>query len=300
MLIFVLILSLTACNSPQESEKAGNVKKEEIETEEKLQEKEEENKSLDKEGKTSEEETNEDEKNPEEVSKIETPKEKNQTNDQKTPENTPEKQGEGKDKETPKSKDTTKPILSGLKDKTVVQWNDPEIMDGITAKDNVDGDLTSKIVASGKVNQDVPGNYKITYTIKDKAGNSTTGSRIIKIEKYISSQQLAIERALPKGYTVKAGEDGYEVFENGSQMGWILPGGIVVFHPDNSTEMNIMQNAWYNLKAEVQSPVSKSLMKEAIAAFYAEGTGLAVTTKGIQVNMDRKGSKLVVWDNRKR
>lgn len=58
-------------------------------------------------------------------------------------------------------------------------------MNGATAKDDRDGDLTSKIETTGKVDTKKAGTYKITYTVKDSAGNVATASRtvIVKEEK---------------------------------------------------------------------------------------------------------------------
>lgn len=62
---------------------------------------------------------------------------------------------------------------------TLIQTN------GATAKDDRDGDLTSKIETTGKVDTKKAGTYKITYTVKDSAGNTATASRtvIVKEEK---------------------------------------------------------------------------------------------------------------------
>lgn len=42
---------------------------------------------------------------------------------------------------------------------------------GATAQDNVDGDITSKIVVTGSVNTAVVGTYTLRYNVKDNAGN---------------------------------------------------------------------------------------------------------------------------------
>jgi peptidoglycan/xylan/chitin deacetylase (PgdA/CDA1 family) len=51
---------------------------------------------------------------------------------------------------------------------------------GYTATDNADGDLTSKVVVdTSKVDYKAIGNYKITYTVKDKTGNEAKEEREI-------------------------------------------------------------------------------------------------------------------------
>ena len=52
---------------------------------------------------------------------------------------------------------------------------------GYKAVDNVDGDITSKVAVSGKVNVDVPGEYALTYSVADKAGNSATAKRFVQV-----------------------------------------------------------------------------------------------------------------------
>ncbi len=48
---------------------------------------------------------------------------------------------------------------------------------GATAFDNVDGNISSKIVVTGSVDSSAIGNYTITYTVTDSAGNTTTAQR---------------------------------------------------------------------------------------------------------------------------
>ncbi len=46
---------------------------------------------------------------------------------------------------------------------------------GVSATDNVDGDLTADIVVTGDtVDTAVPGTYTITYNVSDSAGNAAT------------------------------------------------------------------------------------------------------------------------------
>jgi prepilin-type N-terminal cleavage/methylation domain-containing protein len=57
---------------------------------------------------------------------------------------------------------------------------------GATATDDVDGDVTSKIVTTGTVNPNVAGSYTITYTVSDTAGNSSTLIRTVNVIDNIS------------------------------------------------------------------------------------------------------------------
>ncbi len=45
---------------------------------------------------------------------------------------------------------------------------------GVTATDNIDGDIRSSVIATGNVNSAVVGTYSVTYDVMDFAGNSAT------------------------------------------------------------------------------------------------------------------------------
>ena len=50
---------------------------------------------------------------------------------------------------------------------------------GYTAEDNCDGDLTSQVKVSGKVNPNTLGTYVLTYNVSDKNGNTATVDRTV-------------------------------------------------------------------------------------------------------------------------
>lgn len=83
------------------------------------------------------------------------------------------------------SDDHNKPILS-LKGTTPItiakgtNFEDP----GARATDDVDGDITDKIVRSGNVDISKVGEYVITYTVSDTSGNTSTVKRTIIVEEY--------------------------------------------------------------------------------------------------------------------
>jgi hypothetical protein len=52
---------------------------------------------------------------------------------------------------------------------------------GYTAKDNVDGDVTSKVVVTRNIDSSKAGIYQITYKVKDNAGWETSKTRIIVV-----------------------------------------------------------------------------------------------------------------------
>ncbi|GAB3794145.1 immunoglobulin-like domain-containing protein [Virgibacillus kimchii] len=52
---------------------------------------------------------------------------------------------------------------------------------GAAAADNVDGDLTDAIEIDGEVHTDVPGEYIVTYTVSDAAGNNAEVKRTVVV-----------------------------------------------------------------------------------------------------------------------
>ncbi|MBQ7345599.1 MAG: DUF5011 domain-containing protein, partial [Oscillospiraceae bacterium] len=58
-------------------------------------------------------------------------------------------------------------------------WSDP----GCVASDNVDGDLSDKIVISGSVDRNTAGTYVLTYEVTDSYGNKASVRRTVVVEK---------------------------------------------------------------------------------------------------------------------
>jgi hypothetical protein len=76
-----------------------------------------------------------------------------------------------------KDKDKTPPVIELYGAATVIVcsntggiYNEP----GYKATDDVDGDITSKVVVTNPVNPTVDGTYTIRYNVSDEAGNNAT------------------------------------------------------------------------------------------------------------------------------
>lgn len=70
--------------------------------------------------------------------------------------------------------------LTGQAEVTVSRYDlfqDP----GATARDRCDGDLTASVTRAGTVNTASPEVYTLTYTVTDKAGNTTTATRQVSV-----------------------------------------------------------------------------------------------------------------------
>lgn len=57
------------------------------------------------------------------------------------------------------------------------QYEEP----GFTASDNIDGDLSGAVAVQGTVDTAVAGDYTLTYTVKDAAGNEATAKRLVSV-----------------------------------------------------------------------------------------------------------------------
>jgi hypothetical protein len=78
--------------------------------------------------------------------------------------------------------DTTKPVITIIGSNPATIYAKEGYSDaGATAYDNIDGDLTSNIQISNNINTNIVGTYYVTYTVSDKAGNTATATRTVKV-----------------------------------------------------------------------------------------------------------------------
>lgn len=81
-----------------------------------------------------------------------------------------------------KEEDKEAPVitLNGYENVTIYKGN-VYIEEGASATDNCDGDITSLIETSGSVDNTKVGVYEITYTVKDKSGNTASVKRKVSV-----------------------------------------------------------------------------------------------------------------------
>lgn len=75
----------------------------------------------------------------------------------------------------------SKPVFTGVDNKTITVGDTFDKMAGVKATDKEDGDLTSKISVSGDVNTSVAGSYNLTYSVTDNDNATTTVTRVITV-----------------------------------------------------------------------------------------------------------------------
>ena len=82
----------------------------------------------------------------------------------------------------------SKPVVENNKpeiiaqDKTIIEGDKFNNLDGVKATDFEDGDITKNIKVSGNVDTTKPGKYKLTYEITDKDGVTTTKEITITVK----------------------------------------------------------------------------------------------------------------------
>ena len=78
--------------------------------------------------------------------------------------------------------DTIAPVITLTGGSTVtINRGNAYVEPGYRAVDNVDGDITSKVVVSGSVDTSIIGAYRLTYSATDMAGNTGTATRTINV-----------------------------------------------------------------------------------------------------------------------
>ena len=80
-------------------------------------------------------------------------------------------------------------------------------MEGVTAQDYQDGDLTKAVTVEGTVDTSRAGAYTLRYSVTDKAGNTVTASRIVRVKadtEILEKQIDVLENLNPSDYTSKS------------------------------------------------------------------------------------------------
>lgn len=79
------------------------------------------------------------------------------------------------------SLDDEKPVISGVDTTSLKLNNSFDPYEGVTATDNVDGDLTSEITIEGSVDTHTLGTYRLTYRVTDSSGNQAVVTRTVVV-----------------------------------------------------------------------------------------------------------------------
>lgn len=74
------------------------------------------------------------------------------------------------------------PVIKGVEDITIPFASDIDVLEGISAVDYEDGDLTPNIQVDGTVDTEKAGQYVLTYTVEDSKGAKFTIDRVITVQ----------------------------------------------------------------------------------------------------------------------
>lgn len=88
----------------------------------------------------------------------------------------------GKSRESRENKDIKAPVLTIPGDTVIKVGEEFDVRQGVSAQDEMDGDLTAEIQVIGEFDIHTPGTYVITYRVSDNAGNTATAERKITVE----------------------------------------------------------------------------------------------------------------------
>lgn len=73
------------------------------------------------------------------------------------------------------------PVFAGVENATSPLYIEFDVLDGVSATDEEDGDLTADITVSGEVNVNAEGSYTVTYSVTDSDGETTEVDRVITV-----------------------------------------------------------------------------------------------------------------------
>lgn len=102
-------------------------------------------------------------------------------------------------------KDTTAPVLSLSQDSFSLTASGlaPNYLNGVSASDAVDGDLTDSIsVDDSSVDYSTPGTYHVSYNVSDRSGNSVTQTVEVVIQENASYSKSSSESSSEATYYV--------------------------------------------------------------------------------------------------
>ena len=159
--------------------------------------------------------------------------------------------------------DNEPPTINGVKNQTLRVDEEFDPLEGITAFDPTDGDLTDQIKVTGSFKTSRVGNYRLTYTVKDSSGNRTVADRTIVIQ--------------PQLKTLMFDSQGGSYVESIS-----VPAGTKVKAPTDPTRIGYSFAGWYTDEEYAKSYVFNQPVNDTIT-LYAKWMPLAPDTKNYVV-----------------
>lgn len=102
------------------------------------------------------------------------------------------------------SVDNVKPVITLNSSKYMeLEYGQPYLEYGATAIDNVDGDISNKILIYGNVDKNISGLQLIKYVVTDNAGNTAEEIRTVKVKEKQDEKIIIIKEFLKKLFPTK-------------------------------------------------------------------------------------------------
>ncbi|MFJ7679691.1 immunoglobulin-like domain-containing protein [Peribacillus sp. NPDC097198] len=155
--------------------------------------------------------------------------------------------------------DNVNPVISGAQDITIGLYTQFDLLNGVIASDNNDGDITETIKTSGSVDTNIEGKYLVTYNVVDASGNTIEVRRTVTVEKIAVSK---IEIIAP--VSIKTAKN-QQLTAN--------------IHPENATNQNVV---WKSSDESVAT-----IDKNGVLNSLSEGTiTITATIDGISASRE--------------
>ena len=171
--------------------------------------------------------------------------------------------------------DTIAPIMIGVMDTSIQKGETFDPRAGVSATDNVDGNLTSAIVIEGTVNLNQTGTYVLTYSVIDAAGNQTEIERSVTVtEVFLSDMRIMngdFGQQLAGTWTHWAGEGGASTVSivNGEAVIDITANGNQWYSTQfNQGGLTITQGKMYRIEFEARADMARGIVVKIENASY--------------------------------
>lgn len=89
------------------------------------------------------------------------------------------------------AEDTVSPVIV-LDRENVVLARGNEFIYNFNATDNIDGDISDKVIKEGNLDINVPGKYEIKYSVSDNAGNKSEIIQHIEIRDELKNRTSSL------------------------------------------------------------------------------------------------------------
>lgn len=135
---------------------------------------------------------------------------------------------------------TDGPEFTGTGNVEITVGDTFDVLDGVSASDPEDGNVTADIIVSGTVDVDTIGDYTIVYTVSDDDGNETTATRVVSV---LGLDGCAVH------YTLIGGE----CIKNDPEVITIMHGAVYEINPFHDDYSGTEQLARQELQRQVEN-----------------------------------------------